>query len=205
MSGLFVCLLLTLYYCTGKYIAMSVYTVGLTCAITVPVTYVYEGSDSDLDFTFSFISIAIILCNTIVLCLVFVPKVCTVYHIYHTLYQICSWFPPFVYTINPRIRKKLWFHKIGKSWLRTKMTVFKITIFSNTYIYIDLRAFVSYSALSIGYWLSTTTENGCTIRNVSSFTPRWTSEANVNIAPYPRTQYTGPSGVKTHSLQLTPL
>ncbi|XP_071487863.1 gamma-aminobutyric acid type B receptor subunit 1-like [Diadema antillarum] len=57
----------------SKYIALSVYTVSITCVIIIPFAYIYYGL-GDIDFVFSFAGGAIVVATTIVLCLVFVPK-----------------------------------------------------------------------------------------------------------------------------------
>ncbi|XP_071496381.1 gamma-aminobutyric acid type B receptor subunit 1-like [Diadema antillarum] len=58
----------------SKYIALSVYTVCLTCVITVPCAYVYYSQGS-INFAFSFVGGAIVIATTAVLCMLFVPKI----------------------------------------------------------------------------------------------------------------------------------
>ncbi|XP_072176481.1 gamma-aminobutyric acid type B receptor subunit 1-like [Diadema setosum] len=57
----------------SKYIALSVYTVCLTCVIAVPFASIYY-SQGDINFAFLFTGGAVVVAATIVLCLVFVPK-----------------------------------------------------------------------------------------------------------------------------------
>ncbi|XP_022085182.1 gamma-aminobutyric acid type B receptor subunit 2-like [Acanthaster planci] len=57
----------------SKHIALSVYTVGLTCVLTVPVAY-FSQARGDINFVFAFVCGALFVANTIVLCLVFIPK-----------------------------------------------------------------------------------------------------------------------------------
>ncbi|XP_071487925.1 gamma-aminobutyric acid type B receptor subunit 1-like [Diadema antillarum] len=58
----------------SKFIALSVYTVCLTCVISAPFAYVYS-SQGDINFVFTFVGGAISIATTVVLCLVFVPKI----------------------------------------------------------------------------------------------------------------------------------
>ncbi|XP_041481067.1 gamma-aminobutyric acid type B receptor subunit 2-like [Lytechinus variegatus] len=57
----------------SKYIALSVYTVCLTCVIAVPFAYIFY-SRGDINYVFTFVGGAIVFATTVVLCLVFVPK-----------------------------------------------------------------------------------------------------------------------------------
>ncbi|XP_033643371.1 gamma-aminobutyric acid type B receptor subunit 2-like [Asterias rubens] len=57
----------------SKYIALSVYAVGLTCVLTVPVAFFSHGQ-GDIDFVYAFVCGALLFANTIMLCLVFIPK-----------------------------------------------------------------------------------------------------------------------------------
>ncbi|XP_038076293.1 gamma-aminobutyric acid type B receptor subunit 2-like [Patiria miniata] len=56
----------------SKYLAMSVYIVALTVAITVPVVSL---KNDDVNFNYVIVSGAVIVATTAVLCLVFLPKV----------------------------------------------------------------------------------------------------------------------------------
>ncbi|XP_006814960.2 gamma-aminobutyric acid type B receptor subunit 2-like [Saccoglossus kowalevskii] len=55
----------------SKYIAMSVYTVGISCIVAVPVMYIWY---EDTNFMFVFISSIVIVTASVILSLVFVPK-----------------------------------------------------------------------------------------------------------------------------------
>ena len=57
---------------SGKYIALSVYVVGLTIVLAVPTLQVFINNT---DIHFCIYGIAVVFANTVVLCLVFVPKV----------------------------------------------------------------------------------------------------------------------------------
>ncbi|XP_070548397.1 gamma-aminobutyric acid type B receptor subunit 1-like [Ptychodera flava] len=56
----------------STYIALSIYTVFVTCTIVLPVLYL---KGNDVTFTFTFLTSAIIIVNTAILSLVFVPKI----------------------------------------------------------------------------------------------------------------------------------
>ncbi|XP_038063882.1 gamma-aminobutyric acid type B receptor subunit 2-like [Patiria miniata] len=57
----------------SKHIALSVYAVGLTCVLTVPVAY-FSHARGEINFVFAFVSGALFVANTVMLCLVFIPK-----------------------------------------------------------------------------------------------------------------------------------
>lgn len=57
---------------SGKYIAVSVYTIALISVIVLPSLYVVRYN---MDLSYLIISIAVVVANTVVLCLVFIPKV----------------------------------------------------------------------------------------------------------------------------------
>ena len=59
-------------YVSGKYIALSVYTIATISAITLPALYVVR---LNVDAHYLILSTTIIVANTVVLCLVFIPKV----------------------------------------------------------------------------------------------------------------------------------
>ena len=61
----------------GKYIAASVYVVCLTIVLTVPTMTLLAD---DVSMTFAIPGVAIVVVNTTVLCLNFIPKVRIITH-----------------------------------------------------------------------------------------------------------------------------
>ncbi len=64
--------LLSCFYFIGKYLAISIYTVALAAVLGFPALGV---TSNNISLYFLVLSLSIVIPNTLVLCMIFVPKV----------------------------------------------------------------------------------------------------------------------------------
>ncbi len=74
----------------SKFIGMAVYNVAALSAIGVTCTYALSSSQSSQEAGYMVVCLCIILCNTVTICLVFVPKVGLSFNVCAVLFRMLS-------------------------------------------------------------------------------------------------------------------